>query len=158
MQQLQHRVEQCFLLSEQYFKQPFARPEIVLSQRLSKVAGSANLSQWRLRFNAHFYAQDCEDFLRHTVPHEVAHLICHALYGRVKPHGKEWQSIMLKVFNCPPHTTHRYSLSEMPMKSFTYQCACQQHQLGIRRHNKVLQGAQYCCKQCRQRLIFQHNS
>ncbi len=154
MQQLQQTVEQYFLLAEQYFRQSFVRPEVVLSQRVSKVAGSANLSRWRLRFNAHFYTQYRQDFLQHTVPHEVAHLICHALYGRVNPHGKEWQTIMLKVFNRPAQTTHRYSLAKMPLKSFAYQCACQQHQLGVRRHNKVLKGTQYCCKQCRQVLVF----
>ncbi|WP_220720341.1 SprT family zinc-dependent metalloprotease [Agarivorans litoreus] len=152
MQQLTQQVEQCFRLAESYFKQSFQRPELVLSSRKSKVAGSANLSQWRLRFNAHFYQQQPEHFLAQTVPHEVAHLVCHAVYGRVKPHGVEWQQIMQQVFNCPATTTHSYSIEYLQLPSVEYYCACQTHQLSIRRHNNVQRGASYQCKRCKQQL------
>ncbi|WP_338626441.1 SprT family zinc-dependent metalloprotease [Agarivorans sp. OAG1] len=153
VQQITHQVEQCFRLAESYFKQSFKRPALVLSSRKSKVAGSANLSQWRLRFNAHFYLQQPEHFLAQTVPHEVAHLVCHAVYGRVKPHGVEWQQIMQQVFNCPAATTHNYSLEHLQLSSFEYRCACQVHQLSVRRHNKVLKGASYQCRKCHAPLI-----
>ncbi|GDY28200.1 protein SprT [Agarivorans sp. Toyoura001] len=152
MQRLNQTVENCFIQAETFFERTFTRPEILLSARNSKVAGSANLSRWRLRFNAHFYQQQPEHFLAQTVPHEVAHIICHAVYGRVKPHGKEWQAIMLNVFNCPPHTTHNYSLESIKINSVEYRCACQSHLLSIRRHNKVLKGASYQCRTCRQVL------
>ncbi|MGY5450497.1 SprT family zinc-dependent metalloprotease [Agarivorans sp. MS3-6] len=154
MQQLNQQIERCFLQAEQHFQRSFTRPEIILSKRRSKVAGSANLSQWKLRFNAHFYQQQPADFLAQTVPHEVAHLLCHALYGRVKPHGKEWQQIMQQVFNCPANTTHSYSIEQLQLSTFEYRCACQRHLLSVRRHNKVLRGASYQCTKCQQRLSF----
>ncbi|WP_432467222.1 SprT family zinc-dependent metalloprotease [Agarivorans sp. Z349TD_8] len=155
MQQLSQQVEACFQQAERFYQRAFTRPEIVLSARRSKVAGSANLIQWRLRFNQHFYQQQPQHFLAQTVPHEVAHLICHALYGRIKPHGKEWQTLMQQVFHCSPTTTHRYSLETLELSTVMYRCQCQNHQLGIRSHNKVLQGARYQCKRCKQTLVAQ---
>lgn len=158
MQQLTQQVELCFTLAEAFYKRSFPRPEVVLSSRKSKVAGSANLSQWRLRFNAYFYQQQPQHFLAQTVPHEVAHLVCHAIYGRVKPHGVEWQQIMQQVFNCSAATTHSYSLEQLKLASYEYRCACQVHQLSVRRHNKVLKGASYQCRKCHAPLVANTSS
>ncbi|WP_026958258.1 SprT family zinc-dependent metalloprotease [Aliagarivorans taiwanensis] len=146
--QLNQKVEHYFQLAEAFFKRNYPRPEVVLSARRSKVAGSANCSHWRLRFNQHFYQQQPEQFLAQTVPHEVAHLICHAEFGRVAPHGKQWQAVMQTVFNCPPQRTHSFDTTAVSGQQFDYRCGCQQHKLSIRRHNKVLRGAQYACRRC----------
>ncbi len=99
---LNTRVEDCFLQAESFFKRPFKRPTISLKLRGQK-AGVAHLHENLLRFNPQLYRENSEDFLRQTVPHEVAHLIAHQLFGdRIQPHGEEWQLIMRGVYELPP--------------------------------------------------------
>ena len=48
-----------------------------------------------LRFNPVLLAENTEEFLLRTVPHEVAHLVAYQLYGKnIKPHGSEWKTLM----------------------------------------------------------------
>ncbi|PUB81300.1 MAG: hypothetical protein DBP01_16645, partial [gamma proteobacterium symbiont of Ctena orbiculata] len=48
-----------------------------------------------IRYNLPLLMRYREAFIEATVPHEVSHLIAHALHGpRIKPHGTEWKMIM----------------------------------------------------------------
>ncbi|MGL5177893.1 MAG: SprT-like domain-containing protein, partial [Aeromonas veronii] len=105
------------------------------------------------------YQANQQAFLDEVVPHEVAHLLVHALWGdgrgknRVLPHGKQWQSVMREVFGLEPRTTHSFDLAVLAQRTVPYRCHCQQHQLSIRRHNKVVRGeARYHCRRCKQPL------
>eukprot|EP00095_Tigriopus_kingsejongensis_P012412 snap_masked-scaffold312_size212576-processed-gene-0.0 protein:Tk12412 transcript:snap_masked-scaffold312_size212576-processed-gene-0.0-mRNA-1 annotation:"s-adenosylmethionine synthetase" len=102
-----------------------------------------------------FSAENPEAFLQEVVPHEVSHLIVFARYGKVRPHGKEWQAVMQQVFGVVPNTTHSFDISSVQGETFTYQCGCDQLKLSIRRHNKVQrQQAQYFCRRCKQQLAW----
>ncbi len=61
--------------------------------------------------------------------------------------GKEWQAIMTDVFGCVPSTTHAFDVRHIA-KTYSYKCHCRQHALSTRRHNKILKGMHYKCKQC----------
>jgi len=111
---------------------------------------------WRkqkvIRYNALIFAKYFDENLRDTVPHEVAHYIVDMQYQRktIRPHGREWQSVM-KQFDADASRTADYDLTDVPKRQYSrvpYQCGCQQHQLGIRRHNKVLKRKTnyFCCK------------
>lgn len=147
------KVELCYLHAEKVLKCSFTRPTIQFNQG-GKSAGSARLQHNELRFNPTLLQENHAHFIQQTVPHEVAHLITFQLYGRVKPHGKEWKNIMLGIFNLAPDTTHNYDVNNVIGKTFTYHCQCSTHQLTIRRHNKVLrQQSNYFCRHCKQTLI-----
>jgi SprT protein len=102
-----------------------------------------------IKFNPILFAQNKEEFINQVVAHEVAHLIVYQKYGKVRPHGRQWQHIMEAIFNCPATTTHSLDIKDVVGKQFSYQCLCATHQLTIRRHNKILKGAKYLCKKCR---------
>ena len=117
-------------------------------------------SEREIRYNPYLFAKYFDDNLTNTVPHEVAHYIIDCCYGlrRVRPHGREWQQLMLKL-GAEPEVTCRYDLSGVPQRRqqrFEYRCECRSHQLTTIRHNKVQRGnASYLCKVCRQPLAWQ---
>ncbi|WP_261857768.1 SprT family zinc-dependent metalloprotease [Photobacterium sanguinicancri] len=148
------KVEHCILHANQRLQKRFVIPTINFTQR-GRIAGSARLQGWEVRFNPVLLEENPQAFLNEVVPHEVAHLITFKLFGRVRPHGKEWQTIMTQVFGIPARTTHSFDVSSVQGKTFPYQCQCSQHQLTVRRHNKVARGqASYHCRQCRQPLTL----
>lgn len=151
--QILERVETCYQEAEIALKRTFLRPVTQFSLR-GKSAGTAHLQQNRLRFNAVLLRENSEAFLAEVVPHEICHLLCFQLFGKTKPHGKEWQSLMLTVFKVKPSTTHSFNTTSVAGKDVEYRCACGPIRLSIRRHNKVLRGeSRYICKRCKAHLI-----
>ncbi len=113
-EQLNTRVEDCFLQAESFFKRSFKRPQVSLKLRGQK-AGVAHLHENLLRFNPQLYRENSQHFLKQTVAHEVAHLIAHQLFGeRIQPHGEEWQLIMRGVYELPPDRCHTYDGQAAP--------------------------------------------
>lgn len=155
-EQLHARVEACYQRAEAHFNRRFSRPEVNFRLRGQK-AGVAHLDENLLRFNPTLYAQNHEDFLRQTVPHEVAHLIAHALFGRrIRPHGSEWQSIMREVFALQPLRCHSYAIQRRAVARFVYHCACPQQDFAFsaQRHRLVVRGTRYYCRRCKNTLRY----
>jgi len=115
-----------------------------------------------IRYNSFVFARHFDDCLKQTTAHEVAHYVCDKRYGlkNIRPHGKEWQAVMLAL-GVPPKVTSNLDISGLPARryqQFTYQCGCQQHQLSSIRHNKIQRGrAVYHCRQCGQTLKLNSN-
>jgi SprT protein len=145
--------EDFFIEAECFFDRAFERPTYLFNQR-GRAAGTAHLQRNLIKINPILFINNKEEFFEQVIPHEVAHLITFQLYGKVRPHGKEWQHIMEKVFKRPAATTHQLDIKDVVGKLFTYQCACTTHQLTIRRHNKVQKGCEYRCKSCRKALVY----
>ncbi|GAA4874214.1 SprT family zinc-dependent metalloprotease [Ferrimonas pelagia] len=142
------RVQQCYQQAQQRLQRPFPLPQIEFRLR-GQSAGVAHLQQNRIRFNPVLLAQNPDAFIDEVVPHEIAHLLVWQLHGRVRPHGREWQSLMQSVFDRQGRTCHAFDVSSVRPQTYAYRCQCQAHQLTVRRHNKVQRGqAQYQCRRC----------
>ncbi len=150
--QILAKVEADYLLAEQHFKRQFPRPSVHFSLR-GKSAGTAHLQTNKLRFNPVLLAENHDIFINEVVPHEISHLLCFHLFGKVKPHGKEWQSVMLTTFKITPKTTHQLNTQSVSGQQFEYFCGCGSINLTIRRHNRIVRGqTQYRCRRCQQTL------
>lgn len=156
-EQIHARVEACYQQAEAFFKQRFARPEISFKLRGQK-AGVAHLTENKLRFNLQLYRANQEDFLRQTVPHEVAHMVAHQLFGpRIQPHGEEWQLIMRGVYGLVPERCHNYEVQRRVQTRYIYRCACTEggeFPFSSQRHRLVGQGRRYFCRRCKVTLSF----
>lgn len=130
------------------------KPQIILNQR-GKIAGAAILQQNIIKLQPKLFGQNKAYFVSDVIPHELAHLLVYQHFGRVKPHGKEWQFMMEGVLGVKAKVTHQLDVSEIGISTFDYQCKCDVIQLSAIRHNRVLKGKQnYICKKCRQTLRF----
>ena len=147
--QVLRRLQQGLQLAEQHFNRRFPMPTLNYQVRGVK-AGVAYLQQNEIRLNPVLLQENSAEFIEQVVLHELAHLITFQVYGRVKPHGAEWQKVMNEVFQLPADTCHQFDVSSVQGQTYAYQCGCQTHQLSLRRHNKIQrQQAQYFCRKCK---------
>ncbi|KGF66310.1 MULTISPECIES: SprT family zinc-dependent metalloprotease [Pseudomonas] len=156
LETLNTRVESCYQQAEDFFKRPFKRPVVSVKLRGQK-AGVAHLHENMLRFNPQLFLENSEDFLRQTVPHEVAHLVAHQLFGdTIQPHGEEWQLIMRGVYELPPNRCHTYEIQRRSVTRYIYRCPCPDSDFPFtpQRHKLVRKGRRYLCKRCRGLLVF----
>ena len=125
-------------------------PEIAFDLR-GKAAGQANYLKNKIRFNRDLLEKFTDEFVSQTVPHEFAHLVAYAKFGRrIKPHGTEWQSVMVAL-GVKPVRTHNFEvIPARRLKRFPYQCDCPGllHELSTIRHNRIQRGILYICKKC----------
>ena len=132
-----------------------------------KTAGIASFSPMSndtgVRYNSILLEENGNDFLKRTVPHEVAHLVVYARWmiernGKPTPHGYEWKRVM-RDFGLNSTRCHSYDVSNSMVRTkgrmarvYSYKCGCQTHNLTIIRHRKIQEGDRYTCKRCRQIL------
>ncbi|MGQ8365672.1 SprT-like domain-containing protein [Glaciecola sp. 1036] len=128
-------------------------PKLTLDQR-GAIAGSARLQKHHIKLNPKLYTHNQHYFEQQVIPHELAHLVAFYHYGRVKPHGHEWQNIMQSCFKRPADVTHKLDLKKAGIKRFTYACECREVEFTAVRHNKVKRHQQsYICRDCRSPLV-----
>lgn len=133
-------------------------PKISFNQR-GKTAGTAYLELWEIRLNPILLSENSDAFINEVIPHEYAHLLTFALFGRVQPHGKQWQMMMEQVMQLPAKRTHQFATENSQTRQyqrFTYECSCQTHSLTSIRHNRLQSGkAEYHCRKCGALLVLQ---
>jgi len=132
--------------------------------RGTNLAGEANFSKSLLRFNPVFLEHCTDEFIKRTVPHEVAHIVQRKLFGYgVRCHGKEWKKVM-QVFGLEPSRCHNYVLpAEIRKKHsrrqerFSYSCNCGTgvHKVSKTKHNRINKGYGYRCCSCNERIVYE---
>ena len=158
IREIEEATEQAFQKAEAYFGRKFDRPVHQYDLR-GTTAGQAKYVGI-LRWNMSIYAPNKDVYLARTVPHEVAHLVSYAVYGREgHGHGKHWQHVMRHVMGIEPSRCHSYKegvkKSREIQRDWTYECACRVHNISTVKHNKMLRGkAQYHCIHCNEDLKF----
>lgn len=140
-------------LANQKLERDYPEPKLVYQQR-GTAAGTAWLADYEIRLNPVLLLENQQAFIDEVVPHELAHLLVWKEFGRVAPHGKEWKWMMESVLGVPARRTHQFELKSVRRNTFPYRCKCQQHQLTLRRHNRVVRGeAIYRCVRCGEPLM-----
>lgn len=127
-----------------------------------KSAGQAHFGRKGLRFNPTLLKEQPRELLETVVPHEMAHwVVQYGLSARLKPHGREWQWIMVHMFGLPPRVTHQLDTGRASPAPYIYGCGCTQasgeprrHHFSLRRHNRVHKGYRYQCRYCREELRY----
>lgn len=141
----------CRKASEK-LQQTVATPKVLFNLK-GKSAGQALLQRGIIRLNPILLLENQNAYYQQVIPHELAHLLTYQCFGRVKPHGAEWQYMMEQILGIPALTTHQFDVSSVQGKLYPYRCQCRTHQLTIRRHNKIVrQQAQYHCRYCQHPL------
>jgi len=116
-------------------------------------AGQTMTHKNLLRFNRAIAERGLDTFLQETVPHEVAHLVCHVLYGRcVRPHGPEWQQICLALGG-NGERCHRFEATPARrVRRYNYLCGCRTWALSSVRIKRMRRGVTYSCRKCGESL------
>ncbi|QIM63741.1 SprT family protein [Pasteurellaceae bacterium Orientalotternb1] len=153
--QVQRQLKRDLAKANDYFNKQFTPPSVNYVVRGVK-AGVAYLQQNEIRLNPVLLAENGDEFIRQVVPHELAHLLVYQQFGRVRPHGKEWQMMMEQVLGVPAETTHCFDIQNVQGQHFAYCCGCQTHHLSIHRHNAIVRKQrQYLCRKCGGELRLQ---
>lgn len=135
-------------MANQRLERTYPEPQLVYQQR-GTAAGTAWLESWEIRLNPVLLLENQQAFIEEVVPHELAHLLVWKYFGRVAPHGKEWKWMMEQVLGVPARRTHQFAVASVRSRAYPYRCGCQQHQLTVRRHNRVTRGeSEYRCLRC----------
>lgn len=107
-------------------------PLIKFSNRMTSSGGSAGYKQGNttLKFSNPIIdndENDFEDYLRTTVPHEVAHLMDYAINGRFNGHSVIWKRVMIKHCGSNPADvtrTHSFKTVARKVKRQYVNCTC----------------------------------
>jgi SprT protein len=160
---VQQKVRDCLEILAAWTHARLDEPEITFdlagtaAGQYRRTIGAFRRAQHRLRFNPYLLAKHFDESLATTVPHEVAHYAVAVRYRgkRVSPHGSEWREAMA-LLGAPAEARHALDVSDIPgrrQRRWTYRCTCAEHRLTTTRHNRVLQGARYHCRLCRDLLV-----
>ncbi|WP_261816003.1 SprT family zinc-dependent metalloprotease [Vibrio gallicus] len=153
-QQIDTKLKSLINTANQHFERTFSTPQLQFNLR-GKAAGQALLQLNIIKLNMVLAQENPTAFIDEVLAHELAHLITFQVFGRVRPHGKEWQYTMERVFNIPAKRTHSMDVKSVQGKTFEYHCGCNYYPLSIRRHNKVVRNhSAYTCKLCGNKLLF----
>jgi SprT protein len=116
-------------------------------------AGQVQFRPRRLRYNMAIAGQQPDIFLSITIPHEVAHIVCHLQHGhRVRPHGPEWRAICLALGGTGERCHHFDAQPARMLRRHDYACGCRRWSLTSIRVQRIRRGTVYHCRQCGESL------
>jgi SprT protein len=139
-------------------------PEAAIDFSLrGRCAGQARIDRegrTSVRINHQLLAENLSDFLKNTIPHEIAHLVVNwqarNKRRRPRPHGPEWQAVMHDCFGLEATRCHHYRTTPARIvpRPFLYRCSCREHYLTGTLHNRISVTYQVLCKACKTPVTF----
>lgn len=160
-EQIISATETCLFQAGELLERTFA-PIAVYFDLKGRAAGMYKVNNVKrmIRYNPYIFARYFKENLSSTVPHEVAHYVVDVLYGlkNTQAHGKEWKNIMA-LLNADASVTCDFNLEGLPTRHyqrFDYTCSCKTHALTRIRHNRILKGAKYLCRNCKTELLIRN--
>lgn len=122
-------------------------------------AGTYDPQRSLIKYNLEIATRQIDEFCARTVPHEVAHHVVNKLWGTqqngVRPHGKQWRSVMRSLGVKNISRCHSFDVEGIAIKRqrrFSYYCCCGDHALSTTIHNRIRSGREYRCTRCEQPL------
>lgn len=151
------KVDECIEIANKSFKRTFTTPTIKYEVR-GRVGGIARVTQNIIDFNSVLLMENLDHFIDSTVPHEVAHIIDHVVYGfqhngrKAIHHGRTWKMIM-RIFGVDPNRCHTYDVTNAAVKNkakFHYVCKTCKRDIFVSSviHNKIRRGQHRYCVRC----------
>ena len=145
------KLKQTFDKAAFVFGRAFAIPRVTFDLR-GKVAGTADCTTNHIRLNDVLLSENGGDFIEKTIPHEAAHLIARAIYGRgIRSHGVEWKGVMRRL-GLVPTRCHTYDTTNATVRNVakgSVYCACSEHKVTLRVIAKIQIGRTYTCRKCK---------
>ncbi len=129
-QELINQIENVILDTLIGYEEKFMVELDVIEVRWDLKGGCAGMfcvrpGQMYFRFNLDIAQENVKETLEETVPHEIAHYLVYIRYGKVKPHGREWQRVMYQLGK-EPTVTHKMNYTpakvRKPQKRYSYTC------------------------------------
>ena len=166
---VEDKVLETYIKAEEIWKRQFELPRLQFDLR-GCCAGRAAVNivglNPSIQLNPILLNNNESNFIETVIPHEVAHLLTNRLFGFwVKPHGREWKSVMVAL-GLQPIRCHNYDVSNAQVRRipsgrrerrFIYACACRSIQETARSHFKLQSGEikyQGPCKYCGEDFKF----
>ncbi len=108
------------------------------------------------RYNMDIAKKNGKEVFKTTVVHEIAHYITKCLHPEyIRPHGKEWKSVMIALGINDPKTTHIMKCAPArKVKRVPVKCSCMTHMITVNMRTKILNGSVRICKKCKTKLVI----
>jgi SprT protein len=156
-------IENYVTLGNKLFATQMRMPNADFSLR-GRVGGIYSSKTHSIGVNMVLLAENTQDYLSQTIPHEVAHAFQRHIYGsvyygkRVMPHGNEWKRIMIK-FGKDPKRCHSYDTQNAQVRrvsrDYEYVCNCGTHNVTALLHKRMqIENKKYRCRKCNTRLSY----
>lgn len=106
-----------------------------------------------MQFNLDIAAENLDEYLNRTVPHELAHILQYKYARGSKPHGPEWDRFCVILTGKTMPRCHSYDVNHLRrkrnVKYYLYSCGCRTHQISSTTHNRIMSGKKrYNCTRC----------
>lgn len=111
--QVRYKVMECLTLADEHFDFDEFSENVVNVEVLFNLRGDTvgvfqfgkrkrygkviEIFNYKLRFNLAYMRLDINEYLKNTVPHEVAHLVALHIDMNSKPHGELWKEICITL-------------------------------------------------------------
>lgn len=146
------KIEECIAKIETalpQWKGSISRPTVKYDLE-GHTAGYA-IGSHTIRLNLYLIRTHREDMINQTLPHEVAHIVCHQMYpGQRVAHGYKWAYIM-EILGLEARRCHQYETvaKRRRPRPHRYVCNCSEHYVTDTLHTRIQSGRTYTCRKCK---------
>lgn len=160
IKRVEDKVLETYITLQNLYRRSFVMCHIEYQLNSKRIAGQAFLSRNLIKINPTYLAENPDEMINITVPHEIAHLATHTMYPHAKQaHGPEWKSVM-RAIGLPPNPYHNMLIKSRAHNSFNYKCDCQTFMFSPIQHKRaqsllnITGKYKYHCKKCKGNCLW----